>query len=347
MTLKTIATLAGVSVSTVSRIINSPDDNFARKEVRDRVWNVIKETGYTPNQNAKDLKLGKTKTPNTPVGALCCILGRTKTLDDNPFFAQLSRVIEQQAMERGYPVRLSYSVFDIKEAPTLQKIEGMRIDGAIVLGRFDKSAVSFLERHYKNIVYVGRNEISASWDQVICDGYEATRIALGHLLSLGHRRIGYIGETKNEIRYKAYLDILKENGIEQEPCLIAECPQNSVEGGYQGADTLLRQSAASLPPAVFCASDIVAIAALRRFKEARIKVPDRISVISIDNIELSSYVSPMLTTVGIPIREMGSIAVQTLIGHIQKQHVLPLKIYLPNKLILRESVANLNEGMYI
>ncbi|HAX51944.1 LacI family DNA-binding transcriptional regulator [Muricomes intestini] len=345
MTLKEVAARAGVSVSTVSRIINSPDDSFARKEVRERVWAIIKETGYTPNLNARELKQGKSKARNTSEGALACILGRTRTLDDNPFFAQLSRVVEQQAMERKYPVRLSYSVFDVKDASALEKIEAIHVDGAVVLGRFNEYSMDFLQQHYKNIVYVGRNHVNAPWDQVICDGYEATQIAMEHLISYGHQRIAYIGETLNEIRYQAYRDSIRRHSLDSSRRLVCETSHSS-EGGYRGADLLLKLGI-PLPTAVFCAADVSAIAALRRFTEARIKVPDQISVVSMDNIEMSGYVSPMLTTVGMPIMEMGNMAVQTLIGRIQKQHKLPLKIDLPNRLILRESVSNLNAGMYI
>ncbi|SET75303.1 transcriptional regulator, LacI family [Lacrimispora sphenoides] len=345
MTLKEVAARAGVSVSTVSRIINSADGSFARKETQDRVWAVIKETGYMPNQSARNLKRGKTGVQQIPAGTFACILGRAKTLDDDPFFAQLAQVIEQQAMERNYPVRLSYSVLDIKMIPTLEKIESANVDGAIVLGRFSEAATAFLECHYKNIVYVGRNLIHAEWDQVICDGYEATQMAIEHLVSYGHRRIGYIGETGDEIRYQAYRDMICKCGLEDNRRLVCNVPHTG-EGGYRGADLLLR-AGAGLPTAVFCAADVSAIAALRRFREARIKVPEQLSIISMDNIELSSYVTPMLTTVGMPIAEVGSMAVQLLISRIHKQHRLPLKLYLPNKLLRRESVFNINEGMYI
>ncbi len=345
MTLKEIAAQAGVSVSTVSRIINSPDDSFARKEIRDRVWSIIKETGYTPNLSARELKRGNTQAQTTPDGALTCILGRTKTLEENPFFAQLARVIEQQAMEKGYPVRLSYSIFDMKTNAIPEKIESIKTDGAIVLGRFSSDCIAFLEKYYRNLVYVGRNVISTECDQVICDGYEATQIAIKHLIAYGHRRIGYIGEISNEVRYQAYCDVLREYKLDCSASLVCNCPQNGA-GGYQGAGYLL-STARPLPTAVFCATDITAIAALRRFTEAKVKVPEQLSIISMDNIELSGYVSPMLTTVGMPIVEMGNVAVQTLIDRIHKRHKLPMKIFLPNKLMVRESVANLNAGAYI
>ncbi|BCJ95387.1 LacI family transcriptional regulator [Anaerocolumna cellulosilytica] len=338
MTLKEIAKRADVSISTVSRIINSMDDSFASKAVRDRVWGIIKETGYVPNQSARELKRGKTDTGSMYTRTIACILGRTKNLDDNPFFAQVARAVEQQSLNLGYSVSLVYSILDIENYDLVSRIESIKTDGAIVLGRFSSTSIKFLEKYYKNIVYVGRNVINTSWDQVICDGYEATCTALWYLIECGHKRIAYIGECNNEIRFKAYLDTLHNNNMEVDTKLISECPQNGA-GGYQGADWLLK-AAGCLPTAVFCATDVCAIAAIRRFTEAGIKIPERLSVISLDNIELAGYVLPMLTTVEMPIFEMGNVAVNTLVERINKRHKLPLKIYLPNKLIIRESVMN-------
>ena len=337
MTLKEIALRAEVSISTVSRIINSPDDSFARKEVRERVWAIIRETGYVPNQTARELKQINHRSVSKQSFTLTCILGRAKHLEDNPFFAQVARAIEQQALNLGYSVPMSYSIFDIDNSDLLNRVEATKTDGAIVLGRFTKETMSFLEKHYKNIVYVGRNVLNCEWDQIICDGYEATRIAMEYLISCGHKRIGYIGEANNEIRYQAFMDIIEKNGLHCDTSLISRCLQNGA-GGYNGADQLIKK-AKPLPTAVFCATDITAIAAIRRFGEAGIKIPQQLSVISMDNIELSAFVSPMLTTVGMPIVELGNVAVHTLIDRINKRHSLPMKIYLPNKLMIRESVA--------
>ncbi|MCX7615209.1 MAG: LacI family transcriptional regulator [Clostridiales bacterium] len=339
MTLKEIATRAGVSVSTVSRIINSPDDSFARKEIRSKVWEIIRETGYIPNQSARELKCAKSESSNKHSHTLTCILGRTKNPNDNPFFAQVARAIEQQALSLGYVVSTSYSIFDIENNALLHKIQTAKTDGAIVLGRFDNNTRKFLDKYYKNIVYVGRNLIDADWDQVICDGYEATKTALNYLITNGHKRIGYIGETANEVRFKAYIDTVQEHNLESGSELIASCQQDC-SGGYSGVGYLL-QSASPLPTAVFCATDVTAIAAIKRFTEAGIKIPEQLSVISIDDIELAQYVSPMLTTVSIPKIEMGKMAVRTLIDRINKVHLLPMKIYLPHKLLIRESTAKL------
>jgi DNA-binding LacI/PurR family transcriptional regulator len=337
MTLKEIAKRANVSISTVSRIINTPDGNFARKEIRDKVWEIIRDTGYVPNQSAIELKQNKTKKDISGPITIACILGRTKTLEDNPFFAQVARAVEQKALNLGYVVAMSYSILDIANLELLKKIESVKTDGAIVIGRFDTSTLKFLKNHYKNIVYVGRNLVDAELDQIICDGYEATKEALNYLIQFGHKRIGYIGETVNENRYKAYLDTLHEKKLDNDSSLICSCPQTGA-GGYQGADTMLHK-AKPLPTAVFCATDVAAIGAIRRFSEAGVKIPKDISIVGMDDIELAGYVSPMLTTVGMPKAELGNMAVHILVSRLNKNHKLPMKLYLPFKLAIRESVA--------
>lgn len=342
MTLKEIAQQANVSVSTVSRIINSPDNSFARKEVRDRVWKIIRETGYSPNPVARELKSGRTKESGEKHGTLAIVLGRTLTLDENPFFSEVSRFIEHISMEMNYPVGLIYSVYDIASPQMLEKIRSISAEGAIVIGRLSQSTSEALDSQYKNIIYVGRNEIRTDWDQIICDGYDAARIGLNYLRECGHSRVGYFGEIKNEVRHRAFLDFTKEEGLFG--CPVIECKQSG-EAGYSAAEKLLASEDA-LPAAILCAADIIAISAMKKFKEARIKIPEQLSIMGMDNIELSGYVSPMLTTVGMPIAEMGELAVKTLLDRIMGGHKLSMKIVLPNRLIKRSSVLDVKEGFY-
>ncbi|GHU63796.1 LacI family transcriptional regulator [Clostridia bacterium] len=339
MTLKDIAEKAEVSVSTVSRVLNSPDNSFARKEVRDRIWKVVQENGYIPNQNAKALKQGNfTKSQS---GALSCILGRVNDLEDNPFFEQLGRVIEQRAMQKAYPLRNFCSSMDEK---ALEGLKFSQIDGVLVLGRLKQKTISFLEKQIKNRIYIGRNPIEAKWDQILCDGYEAAQIALEYLISMGHRRIAYLGEIVNEVRYRAYLDLVKKYKLDDDKRLVCQNPQNGT-GGVCGLDQLLTADI-PLPSAIFCATDVLVLSVLKRLRVEKIKVPEQISLIGIDNIQDSGYASPMLTTVEMPILEMGSMAVQVLLSRIQKQHQLPVKIYFPNKLIIRESVKKMDKWKF-
>jgi DNA-binding LacI/PurR family transcriptional regulator len=164
----------------------------------------------------------------------------------------------------------------------------------------------------------------------------------------GHKSIAYFGETKNEIRFLAYCEFMKRDASAGFSMQSFNVP-HTAEGGYSAADQLLKLKE-TLPTAVFCASDSIAIAAMRRFRESRIKIPEEISIIGMDNIELSAYVSPMLTTIEMPAIEMGNVAVSVLLDRINKGHRLPMKIILPSRLIERESVWPQNyfdQGFYI
>jgi DNA-binding LacI/PurR family transcriptional regulator len=269
-------------------------------------------------------------------------------MEDNPFFSGAARAAAAQALSLGYSVQVFYSVLEPETRPF--DIKSARQLGAVVLGRFEDDVIArVLESQYKNIVYLGRNPINAAWDQIICDGYIATQTAIKYLISCGHTRIAYIGEKKHEVRYKAYIDMAVKDKLEKDSSLIVDCQQNGA-GGFQGADRLLKQ-AKRLPTAIFCATDVIAIAVMSRLLEAGIRVPEQISVIGMDNIDLAGYVSPMLTTIEMPMIEMANVAVQTLISRIKKLHRIPLKISLPCKLVIRKSVADINadaiKGMYI
>ncbi|GHU37988.1 HTH-type transcriptional repressor PurR [Clostridia bacterium] len=346
MTIKEVAATAGVSPSTVSRIINSQDNKFASKEVRDRVWAVIREHGYVPNQNAKNLKHnGAAVTRNK---SIVCVLGRAKTINENPFFEQITRAVEQHS--------LSVEVVVSNILTTNQKFtrsdNGEDSGNAIVIGRIQDKQIKIIEQQFKNIVYIGRNQLQANFDQVICDGREATEKVMNLLFDNKHKHIAYFGETANEVRFTAYSEAMKKISGSDRP--EGNCVFNvphTAEGGYSAAEQMINQCKI-LPTAVFCASDSIAIAAMRRFREARIKIPQDISIAGMDNIELSAYVSPMLTTVEMPAVEMGNIAVNLLLDRISKGHKLPLKTILPSKLIERESVgvnANnfIDQGSYI
>ena len=162
---------------------------------------------------------------------------------------------------------------------------------------------------------------------------------MNYLIGQGHKRIAYLGITENDVRYDAYIQALKSSGIPVSPQLIVSCMPNS-EGAYNGTKTLLENNP-SPPDAIFCINDIIAIAVIKHLRDVGLKVPNDVSVIGIDNIEMAQYVSPMLTTVNIPKTEMGVAAAKILIDRIEKGHKLSMKVLLPHELVVRESVARL------
>lgn len=148
---------------------------------------------------------------------------------NDAFFSTLTRSIEQAAMKVGDGVKFSFSAFGIEEEATRRLILNHDVDGAAVLGRCDKKTMNFLREHFSKVVYAGLNELDMKCDQVICDGRAAALDVMGHLRKLGHSRIGYVGDTKNEIRYLAYREALKGRGISYLGELVASA------GGHFGS----------------------------------------------------------------------------------------------------------------
>lgn len=337
MTLKDIAARVGVSISTVSRVINNKDTKAASPELQEKIWSIVRETGYTPNVSARNLKLGENEKSNLKENkSIACIVARSKTAIDEPFFSDLSRALEKEAFKYNYVLKYTFSAFDLNSSSTFNIISNTKVDGVVVLGRFNLNLSGFLKKHYKNIVFAGLNSIDSdyNYDQIICDGYKASIAAVKYLASLKHTNISYIGETNNEVRFKGYCDALKELRLTINPKNIVNT-QLSTSGGYNGMKKLLDNKTNTT--AIFCANDITAIGALKAVTEKGLHVPEDISIISIDDIDMAQYVSPMLTTIHIPIDELGKITAKTLIDRIEHGHTLPLKIDIPFTLTKRES----------
>ncbi len=334
MTLKDIANAAGVSISTVSRILNGKSINAASKEVQDKIWEIARAGGYTPNASAQSLKSGTSVRKLTK--SIACIYARSTDAKNDAFFSTLTRSIEQEALKEGFIVKYSFSAYDIHNPAIHHQIVNNEVDGVAVLGRCDKETLKFLKLHFKKVVYAGLNALDAEYDQVICDGYAVATDAMEHLFGLGHVRTGYIGEVQKEVRYFAYRDALKKHHLPLDHNLVTNVPISS-DDGYQGAKRILERS--KDVTAFFCINDITAIGALKAIQDCNYKIPEEISVISMDDIDISQYVSPMLTTMHIPIEEIGKMTAKILIDRINNGHSLPLKISLPYYLVKRESCA--------
>ncbi len=340
VTLKEIAAKVGVSISTVSRVVNQNNPKAASPEIQRKIWDVVRETGYIPNKAARSLKSGNIADIVTPQPkTIACIYGRTDDTLTDPFFTHIARSVEQEAFKNNYFVKYSFSASELNSSRLHQHLADIEVDGVVVLGRLQDDLLAFINQHCSNVVYTGLNPISSQVDQVICEGYDAALAAMDYLMELGHTKIAYIGEQHKEIRYYAYKDSLKKHGIEFSPSRVVDVMQSS-EGGYRGANELISRNTDIT--AVFCANDVTAIGAMRAFKEHSIQVPRDISVIGIDDIETAQYMSPMLTTIHIPRDELGRVATQTLIRRIQKLHRLPMKISLPFYVVKRESCRKLS-----
>jgi len=340
VTLKDIAERAGVSISTVSRVINNDKNKPASHETAQKIWNLVREMGYVPNFHAKNLKSGKKLNPNLDK-TIGCILASPKDTFKDHFFSQIMMGIQSEATQHGYNVGYTFSYFEDKST-LFQHITSSKVDGSIILGRINEEVLSFLQSKIKNLVYAGLNRIGRDLDEVICDAYEATCCAVEYLISLGHTKIGYIGEIPelgdnkiiNEHRFRAFKDTLAKHNIPLEESYIKNITLSSKEG-YDAMTEIIKTGI--LPSAIFCGNDITAIGAMKAIHKSGLKIPKDISVIGLDNIEVSEYFRPSLTTIHVPKEELGKFAVKLLIDRINGGHEINTLIKLPFKLIERES----------
>lgn len=337
MTLKEIAAQANVSISTVSRVINGKSPSAASPEVQQRILSIARREGYTPNTVAQNLKTGN-YSAGSPSKPIAILFARTPFALTDPFFSRLIQSIEAATTGSDYFIKYMYSALDFENPSTLHSIENDNLEGIVILGRCSKKIVDCLKRTSINLVCVGLNEFDYDYDQVICDGSQAAYVAVEHLIKNGHRHIGYIGETVSENRYEGYCRALEANGIELDEASIAEVTLSSEEG-YCGTKKIFSQP--SDVTALFCANDTTAIGAMRALKEDGKRIPEDVSIIGIDDIPTSQYISPSLTTVHIPIDEMGNMTFKILRDRIEGGHTLPVKMLLPFRIIERETCVSL------
>lgn len=336
MTLKEIAKEAGVSISTVSRVVNTNNPGAASKEVQDKIWEIVRRTGYTPNSTARNLKLGEGCVPQTPSRSIACLFARTSDTVTDLFFSPLARSIEREAFKRNYVLKYSFSSFDINHPNTFRLITDNHVDGVVILGRCDKTLLGQLKKYFNYVAYTGLNNLDAKYDQIICNGQQAAITATEHLLTMGHKKIAYIGETHAENRYTGYCNALAAHKLPLRKEYVADVPLSS-EGGYLGAKKLLQSGCDAT--AFFCSNDITAIGAMRALQETGLQIPKDVSVISIDDIDTAQYLTPMLTTVHIPVEEMGQMTAKILIDRIEGGHRLPIKVDLPFYIANRDSCS--------
>ncbi len=251
------------------------------------------------------------------------------------------RGIEKEALRHGYTVRYIYSYQDIQDPDIRRQIRETRVEGVVILGRPDSKMRTFLKENYNRSIYTGLNNIESEFDQVICNAYLASKTAVSYLAELGHKHIAYLGERKNEIRYRGYWDAISQLALPLDRNLIIDTPL-SIEGGYQATRKLL--SSIHSVTALFCANDLTAIGAIKAAKEIDRKIPEELSVIGIDDIETGQYTSPMLTTIHVPMEDLGTMAAKLLIDRIETGRRIPMKVELPFRLIRRESCAVLSEN---
>ena len=312
-----IASVAGVTSMTVSRVVNQ--NGYVSAETRQKVLEVVREMKYRPNGLARSLKLQRTQTIGLVLGDIA-----------NPFAAELARAVREVTSRRGYNLFISISEHSANEdISAFDSLASHLVDGLIIATRSnqagDKHLAEMIESGFK-VVCIGRDFHHKDSDWVAADnkrgGFEATQ----HLIDLGHKKIGFIGTNLSGgaslKRFQGYLDALKQSGIEIDERLISGSPDSGEAPGYStekvGYEAMKRLlSLPNRPTAVFARNDFTAIGAMTAIKEFGLRIPQDIAIVGFDDIPVAVHTFPRLTTVRQPTLKQGSIAAEMLLKRIE------------------------------
>jgi DNA-binding LacI/PurR family transcriptional regulator len=312
MRLRDIAREAGVSESTVSRVINNKPSRVAG-ETRRRILEIAESGQYRPNRHAVSLATGQQyRTLGLFVRQQA---GSTRSF----YFSEVSSGILDAAAAKGMDVNL-VMVRDMAPMPLKDLVAEHHLAGAILLSLdFGADAAQRCAEAGIPTVFIGSGKSAAEVLAVSCDNEAGACAATNHLVRLGHRRIGHIAGPENngaaKERRSGYLRALCEAGLPADPALVA--PGDLTEDGGRAAMAALLDMPQP-PSAVFCCNDSSAVGAMTAIKERGLLIPDDVAVIGFDDAPMTSFVDPPLTTVHQPIYEMGQRAAELLIARIER-----------------------------
>jgi len=336
-TIREVAEQAKVSTTTVSHVVNNT--RFVSNDVRNRVLVAMEEVGYRPNELARSLRMGHTHT-----------IGLILPDSANPFFAEVGHHVESAAFASNYNVILCNTEgLQEKEKIYVDVLLKKQVDGIIFVATGDSPESLYpLIKHKHPVVLIDRNlsEIQNDIDSVFTNNYQGGYLITQHLIEIGHQNIGCV-MGPHEIspsmdRVVGFRNALHEAGFSVNEDLILQGDFHPASG-YKAALKILKNPLR--PTAIFALNDLMAIGVIRAATEMGLRVPQDLAVVGFDDIELTQYVTPELTTMAQPKLQMGMEAVRLLTERMHDNSLPARKIMLKTNLIVRDSCgAKLKKG---
>lgn len=329
-TIRDVARIAGVSTATVSRVINSPEKVGIK--TRERVSRAMDVCRYKYNALARGFATRRSHT-----------LGLIVPTITNPIFAESTRGVQDFANEQGYQVILGNSDYQYeKEAKMVEVLRERQVEGLIITTTNLKGETlkSLLDDRFPFVLLystVRRGPISAVGVDNFLGGYRATE----HLIHFHHRRIAMLAgafncSDRSFHRWHGYKRCLKDNHIPYDPDLVIKT-EYSLARGREGVKSLL--SLKNPPTAIFCSNDFLALGAMEGARKAGISLPQDLSIVGFDDMQIASSVTPALTTIRQPAYEMGELGAKILLHHIGNKAYKPVHKILETRLVIRESTT--------
>lgn len=315
ITIKDIARMCGCGVSTVSRALNNhPDIN---EETRNKILNVVKETGFVPNNSARNLKITDSKTIAVLIKGIA-----------NPFFMKMIKIMEQEIQRQKYSLVLQHVEFDQDEVDVAIELEReKKLKGIIFLGGYFNHTKEKLDKINVPFVISTVNmteEYSSNYVSVAVDDVKESYKIVDYLCKLGHKKILLISADPNDesigkLRKEGYMKALSENGISVDENLIVpmsnDADSYSMKAGFLALQEALNRNLDF--SAVFAISDAVAIGACRALADAGKSIPGDVSVVGFDGIDNAKYYSPRITTIRQPFEDMAKASIKLLFKYIE------------------------------
>lgn len=331
LNIREIAKKAGVSVATVSRVLNHPES--VAPKTRTKIEKIIQEEEYTPNWLARGLNFNKTG-----------IIGLMIPHILDPVYMEIAKGVEDVAHMKGYVTFMCNVEEDLqKEKAYLESMVKRRVDGIILIssGLEEKS----LQQRIGNktpVVLIGNSKRNSGINTVSVDYKIAAAQVVSHLVSIGHKRIAILYGNNpgrdNQEKLDGYMGVLEEAGLSLREEYTASV-ENSIEGGYLGAKKMAELT--EPPEAIFATSDRIAFGAMDAIKDKDIRIPEEIAVVGFDNERLSNLVEPKLTTVDVPLHKMGVYGARLLFDIVEGEAEQGSRnILLQTKLKIRKSCGH-------
>lgn len=331
-----VARVTGVSRATISLVLNGGASKVRiSEETRAKVLAAAAEIGYRPNHAARSLRQRRTRSIAIVLPSIA-----------NPYFSEVVLGAQAEARAAGYTVAV---IVSDRTPEGLAPLEGSTFDGIIVAGRENVASpvIRQLSSHGVAVVVLQQHSPDPAIRSVRVDlaggGYLATR----HLLQLGHRRVAHITEPlpasrAEPDRVDGYRRALDEAGIAFDPALVI-IARNTMAGGEAAVDALLALPG-DRPTAIFAYNDMMAVGALAGLRRHGLAVPGDVALVGFDGVAVGAFVAPTLTTIDHPRDDLGRMAVQTVIGAIERQTPPTVETLLPVTLVVRESCGGKQEA---
>lgn len=342
VTIKDIAKSAGVSYSTVSRALRGVPGTHAG--TRERILRVAEEMGYEPNAIARSLVTNRSYT-------LAFVLPDLA----NPFFAEILQAAEREADERGYQLLICETRWKAdKERREVRMLSEKRVDGILLYPSQEWGAEAYMQGRVPVVVFGSAPQTEELQDGlrfVEVDNATGTRLAIDHLVECGYERIAYIGGPPHSASHRCRRDNCRtqlQNRGRQLPRHWVLEGSYTVESGYEMAGQMLALPEDQRPDAFVCGNDMIALGALERLSEEGISVPEQMGVVGFDDVRYAALPQIQLTTVRIPCREWGKMAMKLLLMEVEdtQAEAFPAgsKLVLQPALIPRKTTARLRRA---